>query len=119
MISMLTTRVIRAILATLPTAMVERLRFVTIEHRPEPWPEDVKRGASPDHRGYFFGHMIERSDDAETELPDDEPPQGTIVLFTSRIKPLTVKGIAVVLLHEIGHALGYDHDVLVDELELA
>ncbi len=116
---MLTARVIKSILATLPAPMLERLRFVTIEHRSQPGPEDVARGAGPDHRGYFYGHCVERSDAPEAELPDEDPPQGTIVLFTARIRPLSVKGIAVVLLHEIAHALGYDHDVIVDELGLA
>lgn len=113
------TRAIRTTLGALPTAVVERLRFVSIEHREWPSPVDLKRGVEPDHRGYFFGHMIERSDDAETELPDEDPPRGTIVIFTGRIEPLTVTAIAKILLHEIGHALGYDHDVLIDELRLA
>lgn len=110
---------LKAVLAQLPLAIHERLAFVDIQHRPEPTAEDVQRGAGPTHRGYFYGHCIDRSDEREVELPDEAPPTGTIVIFTKRIQPFTVHGLAVVVLHEVGHVLGYDHDVLVDELGLA
>lgn len=115
---MLVDRLLKGVLAQIPEAVLERLAFVDIQHRPEPTAADVERGAGPKHRGYFFGHCVERSDDREVELPDEEPPRGTIVIFTKRIQPFTVHGLAVVVLHEIGHALGYDHDVIVDELGL-
>lgn len=111
-------RELRAIRGLLPESILGQLKFVTIAHRPLPTPVDVARGAGPNHRGYFFGHGIDRPDGETTELPDEEPPRGEIVLFTERIEPLDMHGLAVVLLHEIGHALGYDHDVLVDELGL-
>jgi Zn-dependent protease with chaperone function len=114
---MLVGRMIRRIVAELPDDVRARLSFVSIEHRTRPTAQDLERGAGVDHRGYFFGHEVDRSDEPETILPDEEPPTGTIVIFTGAIKPLTVKSLAIVVLHEIGHALGYDHDVL-EELGL-
>lgn len=116
---MLIDRTIRGILAELPPAVARKLALVSIEHRPRPSSADLARGADDSHRAYFFGHQVDRTDEAVTELPDEEPPRGVIVLFTDRLRPLTVKGLAVVLMHEIAHVLGYDHDVIVDELGLA
>lgn len=103
-------RMIRALLAELPDALRARLAFVSIEHRPAPTAEDLARGATAQNRGYFYGHQVDVPEGESTELPDEAPPTGTIVLFTA--PPLELDELAKVLLHEIGHALGYDHDVL-------
>lgn len=118
--SLLIARTIRSILATLPAPALERLRFVTFTHREQPTADDVKRGVTPTTCAYFFGHVgeLEQDDEPSSALPDDEPPVGEIVIFTGRLRPCTVEQLARVLLHEVGHALGYDHDVLEEELGL-
>lgn len=111
-------RMIRAILGQLPAPVTERLAFVSIEHRTAPTDEDRARGAGDTHRGYFYGHPIERPGKYEqtTALPDEEPPRGVIVIFTGKIQPMTLEALARVLLHEIAHVLGFEHDEL-EELE--
>lgn len=107
---MKTGRAIRLVVAELPDELRRRLAFVNIEHRPAPTALDLERGATADHRGYFFGDQVDIPDGESSVLPDEAPPRGTIVLFTS--PPFELEELARVLLHEIGHALGYDHDVL-------
>lgn len=109
------TRAVRQILAELPPAMLVQLADVAVEHRPHPNAVDVARGATPEHRAYFFGHDVDR-DPTSTALPDEARPRGVVVLFTALLQPLTPELLAKILLHELGHALGYDHDVLEDEL---
>lgn len=107
---------VRAILSQLPKSLRRKLDLVRVEHRPAPTLEDLERGATKEHKGYFFGVELEHV--KTTELPDEEPPRGVVVLFTGKIWPLDVEQIAKVLLHELAHALGYDHDVIEEEMGL-
>jgi hypothetical protein len=108
----------RRTLAELPEETRAALRFVSFETRERPTAEDLGRGAKPDSRGYFYGWPALLPEEDSAALPDDEPPRGVIVLFTANISPLDELAVARLTLHELGHALGYDHDVLEEELGL-
>lgn len=107
---------INHVLGQLPDEIYDRLNRIRFEHRPAPTAEDRERGATDEHRGYFYGLPVELVE--STELPDEEPPRGVVVIFTSKITPLTVAGVARVLLHEIAHVLGHDEDTIVNEMGL-
>jgi len=102
------------ILAELPRSVRERLRHVTIHYRRQPNALDIERGALPTTRGYFYGLAPEQLEGETTALPETAPPRGEIVLFSGRISDRLE--LARVLLHEIAHALGFDHDVIEGEL---
>ena len=105
---------IRRILGLLPARLRAELRRVRIEHRPHPNEIDRARGAGAETRGYFFGHAAEQLEGETTALPETAPPEGTIVIFSARVD--STDELARVLLHELGHALGFDHDVIEGEL---
>jgi predicted Zn-dependent protease with MMP-like domain len=107
---------VRQIVQGLPAGVQARLARVSVQLKPEPDAEDLARGATVDHRGYFYGKPHEFVE--TTELPDEEPPEGFIVLFTAKIKPYTLAELARTLLHEIGHVLGYSEEQLVNEMGL-
>ena len=107
---------IARILASLPDDVTSRLGKINFEHRPFPTAVDVERGATPDHHGYFWGQPIEHV--STTELPDEADPEGVIVVFTGKLKPLTPGALARVLLHEIAHVIGYDEQTIVEEMGL-
>jgi len=83
---------------------------------------DLARGASPDLAGYFYGRAR-----PDPELEDDEGPRwdlepvagGVVALFAGNIRPQTADRVAIVLLHEIGHYLGFDETELVEGMGLS
>jgi Zn-dependent protease with chaperone function len=107
---------IATLLAQLPDDVAMRLDQVAIQHRPAPTAEDFARGATADHHGYYYGTAIEPV--TGTELPDERPPEGVIVIFTGKLRPPTVETLARVLMHEIAHVLGYDETTIVEEMGL-
>ena len=113
---MTTDQAIARILSSLPDDVTDRLDGIQFEHRPFPTAEDIDRGATPDHHGYFYGTAIERVQ--TTELPDERQPEGVIVIFTGKLRPFTFGGLARVLLHEVAHVLGYDEDTIVNDMGL-
>lgn len=108
--------VVPRVLELLPAAVLAQLAQVKITVRPRPLPEDLERGATPDHRGYFFGEQHEPTQ--TTELPDEQLPVGEIVIFTERIRPFTTKEIVRTVLHEIAHVVGFEEHEIVNDLEL-
>lgn len=107
---------IARILVSLPDEVTSRLGKIDFEHRPFPTAVDLERGATPDHHGYFWGKPHERVE--TTELPDEAEPEGVIVVFTGKLRPLTMSSLARVLLHEIAHVIGFDEDTIVEEMGL-
>ena len=104
------------ILSSLPQEVAAKLARIEIQHRAFPTAEDIARGATPDHYGYFYGCPIEPVE--TTELPDEATPEGVIVIFTGKLRPLTPANLARVLLHEIAHVIGFDEQTITDEMGL-
>jgi predicted Zn-dependent protease with MMP-like domain len=84
--------------------------------------EDIGRGAAADLPGYYYAEQDE-SDDAgacpdRLEAPavgGELPPQ--IVVIAANVEP-TAEAVAKVLLHELGHHLGFSEVELVEGLGL-
>lgn len=79
--------------------------------------EDLARGATPDMRGYYWGEQDESQcpDRLEQDPGLSAPPQ--IVLFASNIEP-SAEAVETVLMHELGHHVGFDELELVEGLGL-
>lgn len=82
--------------------------------------EDLARGASPDLRGYYYAAQDESEDGGcEDRLPAvpglEVTPQ--IVLIAANLEP-TPAAVGRVLLHELGHHIGFSEWELVEGLGL-
>lgn len=105
----------RNLLAGLPPDTKQALADVEIFVRPRPTAQDLERGATPDHRGYFYGIAPEPSSGG-TELPDETPASGEIVLFAAaHSSPLELERT---LLHEIAHVTGHSEEEISNEMGL-
>lgn len=87
-----------------------------VEALKEHYPEEDLPEIPADTKGIFFGHPMEvEADDGD----DDEivsVPEGVIILIAANIA--TLHDAAIVLLHEVGHALGMSEED-VDNLGLS
>jgi hypothetical protein len=107
--------VMRAVIAGLPPDTAAALKGVTIELRKQFLPIDQARGAKPDARGYFYGVAPEPSHGG-TEIPDETPPSGAIVVFAwNHTDELEIERT---LRHEIEHALGRTEEEICAEMGL-
>jgi hypothetical protein len=105
----------RNVIAGLPVETKARLANVEFFVRERPTPLDLQRGAKPDQRGYFYGTAPEPSSGG-TELPDETPASGEIVIFAGvHATPLELERT---LLHEIAHATGHSEEEISSEMGL-
>ena len=81
--------------------------------------EDVERGATAELCAYYYGEQDEAADGCEDLLPPvpGQFVQPRIVLFADKIDP-TVDAVAKVLIHELGHHVGFSEFELVEGLGL-
>jgi hypothetical protein len=107
--------VMRAVIAGLPPDTAAALKNVTFELHDKFLDVDRLRGALPEQRGYFYGIAPEPSRGG-TELPDDTPASGVIVVFGwNHTSDLEVERTAR---HEIAHALGHSEEEISAEMGL-
>lgn len=71
---------------------------------------DVARGATPAHRGYFWGIAPEPARDVE--LPDPTSARGELVIFVGHPTHASELELARTFEHELGHILGRSEDEL-------
>ena len=99
--------VARRVIAGLPPETKAALANVEIFVRARPLPIDLERGATVDHRGYFYGIAPEPSSGG-TELPDETPAAGEIVLFSDAHR--SSLELERTLAHEIAHVTGHSEE---------
>jgi len=92
----------------LPPDVARLLDCVVIVFEPHPTLEEVKEGVDPDQLGLFEG-----AEYGDTSLPD--PPRIVLWLenlwdYAGRDPEIYREEIAITLLHEIGHYLGWDEN---------
>jgi predicted Zn-dependent protease with MMP-like domain len=102
------------LVAGLPPETKAALADVEIFVRAHPNRQDLERGATPDQRGYFWGIAPEPT--SGTELPDETPASGEIVLFASAHN--TALELERTLLHEIAHVTGHSEEEISCEMGL-
>jgi predicted Zn-dependent protease with MMP-like domain len=109
------------VLSELPAELREKLEGVEFSIKTSLDEVDLQRGARHHLRGYYWG--AERDEegglcpDMLERMPGEEGPSA-IVLFAQNIEPLTRDSVATVLVHELGHLLGFDEEELVEGLGL-
>jgi predicted Zn-dependent protease with MMP-like domain len=106
--------VTRAVLAGLPDETRAALANVEVFVRDEVTDVDRARGVTEHHRGYFWGVAPEPL--ISTELPDDTPATGEIVIFTRGVSEAE---IVRTIQHEIAHVTGHSEEDICGEMGLA
>jgi hypothetical protein len=106
----------------LPDPLRPVLEAVDLRVKPAVDAEDLARGARPDLRGYYYAEQDESAEGTcEDLLRCDRDTWGArrpeIVLIAGNIAP-TLEAVAEVLMHELGHHLGFSECELVDGLGL-
>lgn len=89
---------------------LEQLAGVRIRIAWRPDAGDVQRGATPRHRGYFWGVAPEPARGAE--LPDPTAARGELVVFLGHPAHASELELERTFEHELGHVLGRSEDEL-------
>lgn len=108
----------RQLLGEFPAPIREAFDTVEIRIKDAIDDEDLARGAAGDLRGYYWGEEddSEGCEDRLVPLPGCAPiPQ--IVVLAANVEP-SADAVAAVLLHELGHHLGFSEWELVEGLGL-
>jgi predicted Zn-dependent protease with MMP-like domain len=98
----------------LPEEIRARLANITVKVAELPDAKDLERGATPTHRGYFWGHAPEPV--TTTEIPDDQVADGEIVIFWG--VHASIEELGRTLAHEIAHCLGHSEEEICDAMGL-
>jgi len=96
------------ILDELPAGARAELRGTRILLKPTADDEDRKRGVTS-QVAYFWGSRPMDDDGVPGALPSADGARGDVVILLDRVP---AGGFRRVLLHELGHVLGYDEDDL-------
>jgi hypothetical protein len=107
------TAVTRSVLANLPAEVKGALTRVGFVLRPALIDVDRARGATDLNRGYFYGVAPEPT--SGTELPDETPAEGEIVIFTNGTSE---DELVRTILHEIAHCTGHSEQEICEEMGL-
>jgi hypothetical protein len=107
-------QIVRNVLNGLPPEISNALADVEIFVRPRPLPVDLERGATPHHRGYFYGIAPEPC--TGTELPDDTKASGELVIFAQIHR--SALELERTVLHEIAHVTGHSEEQISFEMGL-
>jgi hypothetical protein len=111
--------VIDRVLTSMSPADLLRVCALRISVRSRPNAEDLARGATATHQGYFYGCAAVLPDRESSVLPDERPASGEIVVFLDNLEPATPERFEVVLRHELAHALGHEEEEIVNVMGLS